>query len=397
MDCREITRCRAGFTLSQLLAVVALLAAAMAIVVAIKRESNRKEVIIFRLAFTHGDRHVIAKLSDGSLRGWQIVDGKQVVSLPAPPHSDVVDIAFSPDGETVARVWVDQRVQSQIPLYQLDVHELTTGKLLSHRKMNYLKGLAFSPDGKQLALVNSRDNQLLLVDPFDSVKPPTIVGELDASRLPRHDYVRAMDFGPQYLYVIGIHNENPFELAKWDIATGKVDRSPLAHRGEGLDPADLLAVSADGLYIASFRLHPLPRLESSIELFDANTLAHLVRVSTSPRPGLGIGQQGLEFVESGKSLAVLNYGLDIYDVETLKLKKRVDLDESRAMAASRDGWLLAIAGEKSIKLYDGNQLRNFVTLREPRTGLVPLTIGAGCVMAILIALRRRKKMRARTK
>jgi WD40 repeat protein len=98
------------------------------------------------------DGNTLASISNNSVRLWDVASGNSRLTL---PKSDfVTDLAFSPDGKSLAAVGQDSR----ITVWDSQFGSITQ-VITSHQ--NGVNAIAFSPDSKILA-IGGRDSQIAL-------------------------------------------------------------------------------------------------------------------------------------------------------------------------------------------------------------------------------------------
>ena len=254
------------------------------------------------VAFSPDGKYIVSGSDDGTVRLWNIETGV-VACKPFEGHKYWVhSVAFSPDGKHIAsgsmdmiRLWNVETGKSTLKQFEGDVKSLlftsngniisvsrlstdhtmiqlwniNTGKtvlteLLEEKNncvgkmalktriegldvyadvynLNFEVGVAFSPNGKYIALVTSDswDIQLLNIETGKAI--------LKSFEGPGHtDFIICLSFSPDGKYLVSGSKDCTIRL--WDIETGKAALKPIeGHRGY----VQSLAFSPDGKYIVS--------------------------------------------------------------------------------------------------------------------------------------------------
>jgi prepilin-type N-terminal cleavage/methylation domain-containing protein len=376
---------RAGFSLGELLVVIALVAVLAAFVLKVKQDFANAGRSAQSLVFSSDGKRLLAAFNDGSVQAWDLADGRRIASYP-PPQDNLYyyEIALSPDGRTVARCY-------EAPArFKVELRDLNSGNL--SRQINvgiHLCGMAFSLDGKQLALAESSVNKLRFINVDDSDIPEIEVAPLNAD-----SSGGLLQAGPsfsadgRFVYYI----EPGGELVRWNLTTHQAERKDFKAELGGPLRINTFAVSPNGTSIVLNGAIGTPTKPIGIPMLWMVKADGLTLVGNRISSGFATG---VAFFDSGKSLAVLADDLEILDAETFQSKKKVPLQNGgmgMALAASADGKLLAIADFDSIYLYDGNSLRKFVEYRSS-ISFLPLVIVFGVFVFLLLILRLRSKTR----
>lgn len=386
---------RAGFTLAELLVVVALVAIAAAIVLNFKRQFSGAGRILQAMQFSPDGNRVVGLFSNGSVNAWNVSDGKQVQSLPG--WDDVVyfsSAAISPDGRRVAHVHYDVKAGTSL----LTIRDLATGDQLLQATRWMTAAVAFSHDGKWLAVTDPGANELKLIS-VDDVDVETKLAPLQPGAPPGAAQVSHLAFHPDDTEIC--YSLPGGEVVRWNLKTQRADRVPLKATAGKVLSGTQLSYSPDGETIAiagiemvAVTTNPLqfPEPESRLKLLAANDL----RVLEDKLEENNIEQlQTMPAGYSPPSFAVSS-GSDvkIVDARTLETLKSDSLEnEVHTLAVRRDGKLIAAADFDSIYLLDGSSARKLVDYR-PQTGsMLPLFLAFAFTFILFATMRKRRKIR----
>lgn len=186
------------------------------------------------LAFSHS-----GLLASGGQNGtvwlWEVAADRRIGQLATSSGNSVDDVAFSPDGLTLAAANTD----STISLWDVRTHRLI-GKLSGHT--NEVYGVAFSPDGRTLASA-SADYTIRLWD----VATGRQVREFTGPKAQAF----TVEFSPDGHTLVVAYSDGTVRL--WDVATGQPLGVPLtgnAQYGPGSLPGSA-AFSPDGRSLAT--------------------------------------------------------------------------------------------------------------------------------------------------
>jgi WD40 repeat protein len=246
---------------------------------------------------------------NGELRLWDATTGKLVRAFVSPTGGAVTyAIAFSPDGELLA-----SDCAGTIRLWQV-----STGKILRDldgRRDVHSASVAFSPDGKELAVANELDTAIQIFDPSTGKLRRKITGHESPA-------------------VVAVYSKDGKFLASgskdktariWDAASGKE-----LHRFQESEELVDVALSPDGKLLATETLR-------AVRLWDVVSGKEVHRFNDGGR-----GLRSLAFSPDGK---VLGWAGVLWDAATGKEVCRCEGALIGDMAFSPDGKTIAAGGD----------------------------------------------------
>jgi RNA polymerase sigma factor (sigma-70 family) len=288
---------------------------------------------VFAVRFTPDGKAVFSGSSTPRARLWDVATGKElrgfdVPQKPGAPHPRVVSaLALSRDGRTLAAGTYDG------PLH---LWEVATGKLLRTLPgaREWVRAVAFSPDGKLLASTAGRSDQPGAVILWD-----TAAGK-ELRRLKTEKALHPLLFSPDgKLLACGADGGT---VSLWDVTAGKALRDWKAHKSDVHD----LAFSPDGKVLAS------SGLDNTCSLWDVGT-GKLVRPLAAPFGRVA----ALAFSPDGRLLAGGDDScIILWDPATGKQARRLESkQEIRSLEFARRGdglRLTAGNGDGTVRLWD---------------------------------------------
>jgi WD40 repeat protein len=183
------------------------------------------------LSFSPDGQTLAVGAWDGSVRLWQVADGRELTSLP--DHANgVVSMAFSPDGMILATASLDGITK---------LWDISRGALVHKTEdTSATTGVAFSPDGSVLAI----DRQLWRVVEW------TYLREMAAAK----DGLGNVAFSPDGKILAA--GNAWYEVRWWRVSDGTLLRAVKGHT----DSVNSVAFSPDGEVMASGSLDGMVRL-----------------------------------------------------------------------------------------------------------------------------------------
>jgi WD40 repeat protein len=214
-----------------------------------KRATLAHSGFVYGLAFAPGGKILATgsgqydnqgKGEPGEIKLWDVSSGRLRATLKGFPDQ-VLAVAFSPDGKTVAGGgMVGDPKTGKLTHGEVRLWEVSSGRLRATLKapLTWVNSLAFAPDGKTLAsggLVTSADSGQVksLVKLWNvptSKERATLTGDVSQGR----NDIRSLTFTPDGKTLIA---GNEQEVRLWDVGTGK----ELARVPEASDPVMLLS------------------------------------------------------------------------------------------------------------------------------------------------------------
>jgi WD40 repeat protein len=248
-----------------------------------------QEVFTFKgfrghLAFSPDSKRLASGSDDGIVKVWELVGGQEAFTLKGALGS----LAFTADGTRLASFeWHagHDGVAEGVKIWQLGPTKNSLTLTTGHNGVS--QGLAFSPDGKQLAGL-SRDNTLKLWEVASGREIRTFTGHTDL--------VTSVAFSPDGKQLASASVDKTVKL--WDPTSAKLIRTIGGHA----NTVKSVAYSPDGNYLASAeRSDSKPEPENCIRVWE---LATGKEVRTMKGTG-GV----LAFSPNGKSLATTYRGV----------------------------------------------------------------------------------------
>jgi len=217
------------------------------------RIADKKELLTFKghwhgirgLAFLPGGKRLVTGSIDGTVRFWDLDDGKELYQVklpPLPPNApeigatrDVFVLALSPDGTQVLCGHRDRVAR---------LYDVATGELLQtltgHR--SYINAVAIAPDGQHVVTGNG-DNVAGLIPTDLTMRLWDLTDGKEIRRFPmREGGVTSLAFSKSGRYILAAGLDGDVVLT--DVATGAEINRLKGHTG----PVRAVAVSASGQY-----------------------------------------------------------------------------------------------------------------------------------------------------
>ncbi|KMS69506.1 hypothetical protein ACM01_34875 [Streptomyces viridochromogenes] len=292
------------------------------------------------------DGHTVATVSQGELPGrgavqlWDARTGDHEATL-ALPGSRLGAVGFGPAGRALAARVVDNAatknsaiknsaIRHRLWARVIEVRDLATGRLRQSRALGALDTAVFSPDGRRVAVVDWEQSVRIW---------HLSTGALHTVRTGRDRPVRAMAFTPdgRTLAVVSIEADDD-RVTLLDAATGRTQRTIRSGAGSPLS----LAFSPDGhtLATASGR---------SVKTWNAGTGRLLDSFSVSGAAG---PLTAPSFSPDGHTLAIgTARGVELRDLATGRPRMSLPTRSHPAVAFSPDGHTLAVGTGSSVALW----------------------------------------------
>lgn len=300
------------------------------------------------------DGRALAVVQDHSIRLWDIVTGKEIQRNDE-PNNNIHTLAISPEGRTVALGGLGESIR---------LCDSATGRLIRRFSLdpdtNEVLGVAFSPDGKQLASAGVRFGERA-IEPRGFEVWDLSSGE--RTRRAPDEIVLRLAFSPDGKILATGYKE----IKLWDATTGKeLRRLSATPPGWNSKPLYSLAFSADGKLLAMLK-------EGKVVLWDVATGKEIQALE---RPDRSFGTLALS--STGHLLAIDSVTekdrgtIHLWDIregtEQRRIRLNLNIGWHASLAFTPDGRALAIGYDAMSGDRDRHYLEHLVQLWEVATG-----------------------------
>jgi WD40 repeat protein/transcriptional regulator with XRE-family HTH domain len=278
---------------------------------------------IISLAFTPDGERLVTGDADGTIRLWQVTDGKQLLTIQG-HGSWVWSVNFSPDGQTFASSSED----SAICLWHT-----ATGQCLQtfQGQTDGVRSVNFSPDGRRLAS-SSEDSTIYLWDITTGQCLQTFQGH--------NDRTLAIDFSPDGHTIVSGSEDATIRL--WNVQSGQCLKLFHGHTGWIWS----VSFSPNGHTIAS------GSEDATIRLWDVQSgqCLHVLHRHTDSIHSVSFSLDGQMLASSGDDAVIRLWNVQSGECLNMLHGHR---DRIRAVRFSPDGQTLASGSHDfSMRLWD---------------------------------------------
>ncbi|HKB04821.1 MAG TPA: protein kinase, partial [Gemmataceae bacterium] len=282
---------------------------------------------VFSLAYHPDGRRLFALSDNETIRTWDADAGRELKGQRASVTPQIYSLALSPAGDVLATGTTDGAV------WLLDPADLKPAGVLRGHAVGPVKGLAFSPDGRKLAIAHWSARAVWTWDVRADDSGRALEGHSDA--------VVGVAYRPDGKRLASASHDQTVRV--WDAETGRLLQTLLGHTSR----VSAVAYSPDGRFLAS------ASNDGSIRLWDPET--------GNPLPGTLTGHPSgvyaLAFSPDSRRLASggNDWTVKVWDPTTgAELHTfRGHTDRVHAVAFRPDGRRLASASaDQTIKIWD---------------------------------------------
>jgi WD40 repeat protein len=289
---------------------------------------------VYSVLFSPNSKTLASSDLDGTVKVWSASTLQPLATLKGRPGEG--PLAFSPDGKSLAMGQQDQNEEG------VSLWDTNTWQESTKIPLGYVASLAFSPDGETLAVGGS--STVALWSLREGKELTTIKGYLED--------VTSVAFSPNGKTLASASKTS---VRLWD--TNKDKDLPSLEGHSNLVYA--IAFSSDGKTLASVSY------DKTVKLWDTDTWEELATLQ-----GHG-GGSSVAFSPDGKTLASTGEDRDVklWDVSTLRELTGFtgDTSDASSVAFSPDGRTLALASGETVKLWNTCADREVASWQAPAT------------------------------
>jgi len=194
-----------------------------------------------KVVFSPDSKILVSVSGDNSIKLWDVASGQELRTLRANHPDDinsygVLDIAFSADGRIMASLAETVSSSTNNFFFYVDLWDVASGAQFRTWSDDWIYGLAFSPDGKMLALGIGKN--VILSDVSSGLEIRTFNGHTD--------FVHNIVFSQDGKTLISGSKDATVKI--WEVASGQEIRSLDNSEGWGVLS---MALSLNGKLLAS--------------------------------------------------------------------------------------------------------------------------------------------------